>query len=396
VTPFQVQTSAFNVNNDSGVTDAYVLDLDPIINSPITGMTVSFIPLNSNLTTTPTLVLGSGTPYQIQLSPSVFVVPGDISNGSIAQCTFNGNIWILLTPALSAGGGNGDTFASGISLLQIAIPTGGYTLVTTALETTLDFSSLVVATGSFGGTFPNATSINLDNLTTATGNFNPDIDVVTALDLPLLATIGGFFDVNDTTALSFTAPSLTDVTGNMNAIFNGATTLDLTALTTVGGYFSLSYGGGTVDLSALVSVGGKFTLTLPNVTSIDLSALTTITGVLSMNNFALVSTVDFPSIVTIGLGIQPDFIGMAGVQNFSLGSGLLLVGGDVEMKSAAFTQATVDGILVSLAALDGTGGTTSYDNHDVDLSGGTSATPSATGLTAKATLILRGNTVTTN
>jgi hypothetical protein len=56
----------------------------------------------------------------------------------------------------------------------------------------------------------------------------------------------------------------------------------------------------------------------------------------------------------------------------------------------------VDGLLVNLAVLDGTAGTTVYENHAIDLSGGASSAPSATGLKAKATLTARGCTVTTN
>lgn len=86
----------------------------------------------------------------------------------------------------------------------------------------------------------------------------------------------------------------------------------------------------------------------------------------------------------------------ANLQNFSFNAGLLKVGGNVTMTGMKLTQSAVDGILVSLAALDGTGGTTSYNSFTVNLSGGTSSTPSATGLTAKATLVGRGCTVTTN
>ncbi|CAK9253362.1 unnamed protein product [Sphagnum jensenii] len=60
------------------------------------------------------------------------------------------------------------------------------------------------------------------------------------------------------------------------------------------------------------------------------------------------------------------------------------------------TQASVDSILISLASLDGTGGTTLYAGWVVDLSGGTSAAPSSAATAAIATLESNGNTVTTN
>jgi hypothetical protein len=67
----------------------------------------------------------------------------------------------------------------------------------------------------------------------------------------------------------------------------------------------------------------------------------------------------------------------------------------VRITSAALNQASVDSILVALAALDGTNGTTIFSNRIVTITG-TSATPSATGLSAKATLVARGCTVTNN
>ena len=54
-----------------------------------------------------------------------------------------------------------------------------------------------------------------------------------------------------------------------------------------------------------------------------------------------------------------------------------------------------NGILVRLAALDGTAGTTTYSSKTVSILG-TSSTPSATGLAAKAVLQARSCTVNTN
>jgi hypothetical protein len=66
------------------------------------------------------------------------------------------------------------------------------------------------------------------------------------------------------------------------------------------------------------------------------------------------------------------------------------------MSGMKLDAASVNGILVSLAALDGTNGTTAYSSKTILLNGGTSATPSGAGITAKATLVARGCVVTTN
>lgn len=61
------------------------------------------------------------------------------------------------------------------------------------------------------------------------------------------------------------------------------------------------------------------------------------------------------------------------------------------ITNAALNQATVDGLLIALAAL-----TPVYTGHVINLAQIGSATPSAPGLAAKATLIAAANTVLTN
>ena len=68
----------------------------------------------------------------------------------------------------------------------------------------------------------------------------------------------------------------------------------------------------------------------------------------------------------------------------------------VDCTNCALNQTSIDEILVRLAALDGTNGTRVFENSPVALTGGTNATPSATGLAAKAILVSRGCTVTNN
>jgi hypothetical protein len=68
-------------------------------------------------------------------------------------------------------------------------------------------------------------------------------------------------------------------------------------------------------------------------------------------------------------------------------------GGNVVLTSCALNQTSVDNLLIRLAALNGTNGTTAFSNRTVTITG-TSSAPSATGLAAKATLVARGCTVT--
>jgi hypothetical protein len=81
--------------------------------------------------------------------------------------------------------------------------------------------------------------------------------------------------------------------------------------------------------------------------------------------------------------------------NFYLGESLKGTSGNFIISICALNQASVDNILIRLAALNGTNGTIYYRQRIVTITG-TSAAPSVAGLAAKALLTARGCTVTTN
>jgi hypothetical protein len=146
------------------------------------------------------------------------------------------------------------------------------------------------------------------------------------------------------------------------------------------------------SLPSLASVPGALTLSAALATSVDLSSLSYVVGAVSFT-FNVLTTLSLPAAKNFTSTFA---ITAPSMTTFSFNSGLLQVGGNVTMSGMALNQASVDGILVSLAALNGSGGTTSYNNFTVNVSGGSSSTPSATGLAAKVTLVARGCTVTNN
>lgn len=85
----------------------------------------------------------------------------------------------------------------------------------------------------------------------------------------------------------------------------------------------------------------------------------------------------------------------ASLTNFTFGSSLKWLNSNFVTTSNSLNQVSVDNILISLAALDGSGSTIAYSSRTVTITGG-AATPSAAGIAAKNTLIARGCTVTTN
>jgi hypothetical protein len=129
--------------------------------------------------------------------------------------------------------------------------------------------------------------------------------------------------------------------------------------------------------------------------SIDLPVLTTVGRDFFPYTNAALASIDLPVLTTVGRDFSPS--NNAALASIDLPVGVLkAIARNVNVSGCALTEAAVDAILVRIASLDGTNGTTTFDNKTVDLSGGTSAPPSVTGLAAKATLEGRGNTVTVN
>ena len=118
---------------------------------------------------------------------------------------------------------------------------------------------------------------------------------------------------------------------------------------------------------------------------------------ISLNNFSALTVLDLPDLISVGNGATA----LSGTNNcaaftgFGSLSGLKAVNGTVNFTSCAFTEVNLDALLVALAALDGTNGTTVFRDRAVTVTG-TSAPKGAAGIVAAATLTARGCTVTTN
>jgi hypothetical protein len=233
---------------------------------------------------------------------------------------------------------------------------GNLALTGCTLLSTLSFANLMYIVGtqasnSIGlviSTCPALATLSVPLLTTACLISLTGPDVQTAISFPALTAITA--DTLTTVPATTTGGSLTIAT------HASLTSLSLPVCTSVAGANGIVVSGCTaltdIDLSSLQVCGGPITCSSSN---------------------GNITTVAFPPVGT-----------------------LRSVGGNVTFATQKLTQASVDAILVSLASLDGTGGTTAYSSKTVTLSGGTNATPSATGLTAKTTLVARGCTVTNN
>lgn len=189
--------------------------------------------------------------------------------------------------------------------------------------------------------------------------------VLTSVDLPLL----------DTTAY---------VDGNSNP---NLATLSLPSLANVAGPVSIT----SCDLLETISLPSLTTCSVfecyscISLTSLDVSAMSNC-PYFDCSTCELLTTVDLPSMGPIEIMYGVDTISLSTV---SFGSGIISNFGEVVFGNSNLSEATVDFILASGIAGSMTLG---Y----IDLSGGSSSTPSATGLADKATLITNGVTVLTN
>ena len=205
------------------------------------------------------------------------------------------------------------------------------TLPSLATFTSLNFPELIL----FGGT-----------VTTSAGSG------LTSLSFPKLEVIQSTFTNNNLSQSSLSFPELLRM-GQFSDIVNSAmTSYSFPKLKLIEGTFSLA--------------GTKSSLT-----SISFGALEVMT-----------STFTMPTTST-------------SLTSFSFANTLKLFNSNFVTTSNSLNQASVDNILIRLAALDGTNGTVAYSTRTVTITGG-AATPSAAGLAAKAILVARGCTVTNN
>lgn len=219
----------------------------------------------------------------------------------------------------------------------------------------------------------------------------------------LLASTANINYAASSTLTSFTAPKLQSV-GSLGLSDNpGITTLSFPLLKYCAG--ALSFGNNTalttLNLASLIIATGNLSTNGSNVlATVDFTALKVVGGTMTLGGSSS-ANYNFPNIERISYNATSGttVIGLfANATQVSFGPNLKQVGGtggNVTGTTSTLNQASVDNILVRLAALDGTNGTVAFSNRTVTLAAGNAA-PSATGVAAKATLIARGCTVTTN
>jgi len=216
---------------------------------------------------------------------------------------------------------------------------------------------------------------------------------------------------------TFSLPSLVYCFGSLQLTSNNVPNVNFNSLQLIGAIFTLSTNTtiSSLNLPALTTLYGNLSFSgLTAITSINFPVLTTIintaggpAAIIGWTSMGSLTSFSIPSIQiiasnTTGTSLISLTSGTAALTTFNIGTSLLrfekttaLNTGNWIMTSCALNQTSVDNILVQLAKLDGTNGTTLLSNRIITITG-TSSAPSATGNAAKATLVARGCAVTTN
>jgi hypothetical protein len=350
---------------------------------PDPGASTATVAVNTGALTTGHLVSYNGTSGLVQDSG---IPASNLLNPNVTFTgTFNGPAIWSFYPATTYV--NGVSSGSGITMVIPVMNASQNSLLT------LNLGNVTEVNGSlFNFNSTSITSFVANSLRTFDVSFTPNWSALTTLTLPSLTSTGGDLTFTAASLTTYSLPDLVYVGGSFSGTLASATTISIPNLVTITSAFGATWNAVTsLSLPALTTIG-NIAATFNSVTSLSFPVLTT-TATFSLSSTSL-TTFSLPAFLTQTSGNFT--LTMPSLTTFSFNSGLLKISGNVTITNAALTQASVDGILVSLANLNGTGGTTSYNNLTVNLSGGSSSTPSSTGLAAKATLVGRGCTVTTN
>jgi len=237
---------------------------------------------------------------------------------------------------------------------------------------------------------PLVTSINIDNLETADNLNLSSLDILSTLNLSNFKYSSVNVSINSCASLtSINLGNLILVNAlEINPNTTSLTTLLLGTFSTVGSLQLRNLGGfvGPLNLSGLTQ-GDQITIAdNADLIGITMSSLTTNLSVgLDFGNSPSLLSIDISSLINVGGFLHGN--ACSSLTTILINNAIDTI--DVSFTSCALDQTTVDNILIALDTAGNSNGT-------VDLSGGTSASPSVTGAAAAASLIGKGWTVNTN
>ena len=311
------------------------------------------------------------------------------------------NVPIFLCPPDSVQMTNGSLLIGGSGKW---IESFNYT-ETSSFVNHLTYLSLNDVYGIRGNFSPGFTSTSITGIsvsaTVIEGNFAPSYTAPPNISAPNLIYLGGNLTFS-TMAVSYSFPNLTEVVGGIT--FTGGLpspgTIAFPLLTDVASFTIGSTSNVSVlDLHSLVNCQGNLTVT----TALTSATLTNLAYVGGFTGPTTGFNLNCPSLVELGTGslvMQSISLNFPAIVKYD--AAISFSGGDTTLVSATFgtvgtlksipsialtgtpmNQTSVDGLMTLLASLNGSNGTTNYTGV-TNISGGTAASPTASGTTTTA------------
>lgn len=238
-------------------------------------------------------------------------------------------------------------------------------------------------------------TLSFDNLAGVIEDFEIlYLNLLTTLDIPKLEIVGSDMYIRDLPlCTSFSAENLTLVGDTFNVSDCPLLTSIVLPNLTASSYLNISDCElvETISLPNLKNVNELSIYQLENLSSLAVPELVEIKNRLEFNGVPLLTSIVFEKLESIG-DVYFQYDGTP-IEVFSYGPALKRVTSDQVFSSTSLNQASVDGILNSLAALDGTNGTTLFENRSVRISGDNISAVSSASLNAITLLRERDNYV---
>jgi hypothetical protein len=274
------------------------------------------------------------------------------------------------------------------------------------------------------------TAISFDDLEGVLGALAITVATMETVSFPDLVYVGGGITYSAASLTSWNMPNLI-MCGGITTSTNNIVNFIMSSLQHITGAATMSSFSGSIshlNFGSLISISGNFTLTASALTVLNLTNLKYVYGTISFNlgsisaialpelqscsnltltSCSLLTTLSLPKVKKM-MGITGSSGNVNNLTTVTLGGysvdeiyTLLSMGtSNVTLIGAKLTAASVESILVALAYLNGSNGTTAWGSgRTVNLSGGSSSGVAAlTGpaVTARATLLARSVTVTLN
>jgi hypothetical protein len=388
-------------------------------NASITSSVINSLSLPNLATVLGTFTLNTTSSTAISLSlPSLTTLYGlSITSSLLASISLSSSLTTIYNGGISISSLNASSTISSINFSNITNNHGFITLALPTSVTSIVFTNLVTLGTLINSgnsltisTAPNVTSVNFTNLETISGNASfTSFPLLTSFSLPALKYVNGNLTLSGfSVCTSLSLPLLETMMGTLTigtGFGNSASFINALSLPSLILTWGLIVQGITLSsfsATSLTTINGVLTFGALNttgnsITTLSLPALTTVTSSLTISVPSTITSISFPNLRNIAIWSTSSgaiTVTAPGATTFSLGSLLEIGGTGTIIFTAPFDQTTTSALLINIAALDGTNGTTTFSSRTITIAtSGAFQSLTTDGTTARTTLIARGCTV---